>query len=137
MSLTIVVGFDDSPPSHAALDTAVMLAEETGGRVILTGGNPHGALLDPPRVAGGEVHALTEATETAAARAREQGADVEVRVLVEDPVRALILTAEDRDADLIVVGSRGEGALAGAVLGSTTYKLLHHSKHPVLVVPAP
>ncbi len=36
---------------------------------------------------------------------------------------------------MIVVGSHGAGALRGIVLGSTPYKLLHHSRVPVLVVP--
>jgi nucleotide-binding universal stress UspA family protein len=37
---------------------------------------------------------------------------------------------------MIVVGSTGEAALKGAILGSTPYKLLHQADRPVLVVPA-
>jgi nucleotide-binding universal stress UspA family protein len=38
---------------------------------------------------------------------------------------------------MIVVGTRGEGPVAGALLGSVPYKLVHRSSIPVLVVPAP
>ncbi|MET0992571.1 MAG: universal stress protein, partial [Mycobacterium sp.] len=37
------------------------------------------------------------------------------------------------DAQLVVVGSRGRGPLAGAVLGSTSLNLLHHSGVPVMI----
>ena len=48
---------------------------------------------------------------------------------------ALLDVAEEQGADMTVVGSHGAGALRGIVLGSTPYKLLHHSRVPVLVVP--
>jgi universal stress protein A len=43
--------------------------------------------------------------------------------------------ASDNDVDLIVIGTRGRSALAGAVLGSVTQRLLHVSPCPVLAVP--
>jgi universal stress protein A len=43
--------------------------------------------------------------------------------------------ASDNDVDLIIVGTRGRSALAGAVLGSVTQGLLHVSSCPVLAVP--
>ena len=51
------------------------------------------------------------------------------------PVEVLLEAARDHDAQLIVVGSHGEGAVSAAFLGSTALKLLHHSDIPVLVVP--
>jgi nucleotide-binding universal stress UspA family protein len=41
----------------------------------------------------------------------------------------------DRGAGMVVIGSRGESALKGLVLGSVAHKLLHLSPAPVLVVP--
>jgi nucleotide-binding universal stress UspA family protein len=45
-------------------------------------------------------------------------------------------TAEELDADLIVCGTHGASALAGAVFGSFAHRLLHVAPCPVLVVPA-
>jgi nucleotide-binding universal stress UspA family protein len=59
--------------------------------------------------------------------------DVEVTEVVEldKPRRALLRHA--RDAQLIVIGSRSRGPLAGALLGSTALNLLHHSAIPVMI----
>ena len=42
--------------------------------------------------------------------------------------------AKDHDADVIVMGSRGHGDLAGVVLGSTVHKVIHLADRPVLVI---
>jgi nucleotide-binding universal stress UspA family protein len=42
--------------------------------------------------------------------------------------------AKDHDADVIVMGSRGRGDLAGLVLGSTAHKVIHLTDRPVLIV---
>jgi nucleotide-binding universal stress UspA family protein len=47
------------------------------------------------------------------------------------PSRALLRFAQD--AQLFVIGSRGRGLLAGAVLGSIGLNLLHHSAVPVMI----
>lgn len=59
--------------------------------------------------------------------------DVEVTEVVDQgkPSRALLRAAED--AQLIVVGNRGRGLVAGALLGSTGLNLLHHSGIPVMI----
>jgi nucleotide-binding universal stress UspA family protein len=44
--------------------------------------------------------------------------------------------ADEHDADLVVCGTRGEGAIERVVLGSTASSLLHHATRPLLVVPA-
>ncbi len=51
------------------------------------------------------------------------------------PAEALVDLAHERDARVIVVGTRGESPLRGALLGSTPHKLLHLADRPVLVVP--
>ncbi|TQK30761.1 universal stress protein [Arthrobacter sp. SLBN-53] len=62
--------------------------------------------------------------------------DVAVDVLVDaaSPRRALLRQLSD--AQMVIVGSRGRGALAATVLGSTSLNLLHHSPVPVVVCPA-
>jgi nucleotide-binding universal stress UspA family protein len=51
-----------------------------------------------------------------------------------DPAEEIIARAKDQGADLIVVGSRGHGQLAGLLLGSVAQKVVAHSSCPVLVV---
>ena len=62
------------------------------------------------------------------------GLDVVREVLEGPPADAILRVAEARQVDLIVVGSRGMGALAGALLGSVSLKVLSHATVPVLVV---
>lgn len=52
-------------------------------------------------------------------------------------VDTIISVAEERDCDLIVMGSYGHGGLAGAIMGSTAQRVLRRSKKPVLVVHLP
>lgn len=48
---------------------------------------------------------------------------------------AIVRVAEDRDADMIVVGSRGRSGLRAVLLGSVSNGVVHHADRPVLVVP--
>ena len=49
--------------------------------------------------------------------------------------RALLHLADELDARVIVIGSRGRSAIAAAVLGSVSTGVLHHAHRPVLIVP--
>jgi nucleotide-binding universal stress UspA family protein len=48
--------------------------------------------------------------------------------------REILADAKEHDANVIIMGSRGRGDLAGAVLGSTAHKVIHLTDRPVLVV---
>lgn len=52
------------------------------------------------------------------------------------PAHEVLEAARETGADLIVVGSRGQGAISGLLLGSVAQRLLHLAPCPVLVVPA-
>ena len=61
------------------------------------------------------------------------------RVIVEigHPVDRIIQQAKKNNCDMIVMGYRGQGALKGAILGSTSHRVLRRSEIPVLVVRLP
>ena len=72
--------------------------------------------------------------ETAQALAGSRRLTVSASLLVGDPVDEIVAFADTHDVDLIVVGSRGHGALKSALLGSVALGVLHETRRPVLVV---
>jgi nucleotide-binding universal stress UspA family protein len=134
----IVVGYDGSDWANAALDEAARLAKPLGEKVVLTFG------YAPGGYGGGGVpehrRAVEEfgekVTKEGCERAAAAGVECDVELVNKHGADALVEVADRRGAGLIVVGSHGEGALKGAILGSTSHKLLHLAKVPVVVVPA-
>ncbi len=63
----------------------------------------------------------------------ETGPEVTVSVVQGDPAEELIKAS--RDADLLVVGSRGAGGFSALRLGSVSGKVTHHAVTPVAVIP--
>ena len=144
----IVLGYNGSPCSAAALDEAVALAHGLGHSeiVIVYCHEPPPGLsceLDPACAAARELRDYEREVEeevqpvlhAAAERVRGAGVRTEVLLVWADPARALIDIARDRGSRVIVVGSHGEGPLSGALHHCTPYELLHRSSIPVLVVP--
>jgi nucleotide-binding universal stress UspA family protein len=72
----------------------------------------------------------------AAAVAAEHGIVATTALLRGDTVDEIVAYAESHDVGLIVVGSRGRGAIAGVLLGSVSRGILGESKRPVLIVRA-
>jgi nucleotide-binding universal stress UspA family protein len=65
--------------------------------------------------------------------ADEHGVEADWEILQGEPATEIVRLASERDADLIVLGSRGLGAVAGAFLGSVSREVLHEADRPVLV----
>lgn len=59
---------------------------------------------------------------------------VHIEVLEGPPADAIIDVANTRESDVIVMGSRGLGRLAGLLLGSTSQKVVSHAPCPVLII---
>ncbi len=138
----ILVAVDGTPHSDLALDQAIDLAESERTRLTLLT-----AVVPPPSVvnaaAAGLIPAACEAARAEAVatlnRARDRiPSDLPVTtVLTAEPIRrALIKRIKEGDHDLVVMGSRGRGAVRSALLGSVSHYVLHHSRTPVLIVHA-
>jgi nucleotide-binding universal stress UspA family protein len=140
----ILVAIDGSADARQALTEAIDLARSERSRLtLMTGVAP----LPPIALAtGAAAAAIAEAMRGAEAEAerilrvaREAvPGDVSVTtVLTRKPVRgALIEQIKKGRHDLVVMGSRGRGAVRSALLGSVSHYVLHHSSAPVLIVHA-
>jgi nucleotide-binding universal stress UspA family protein len=132
----IVWATDGSPGAEDALVEAIRLAELTGARIVAVHCDQH---LNG-RTGGWSGHAESDKRQAIADRVLElqaEGVDIELilRRTRQDAADTVALVADEVGADLVVCGTRGLGALAGALLGSFTQQLLHVSPCPVLAVP--
>ena len=137
----IVAGVDGSPSSLAALQWAVRQAGLTGGRVQAVI-----AWQFPAAIGGYEWApvAVLESTDYeeiaqkvvtgAIAAVDTSGCDVPISIKVRKGNAAQVLIDAAADADLLVVGSRGHGGFAGALLGSVSQHCVHHAPCPVAVI---
>ena len=148
MTHPIVLGYDGSACSAAALDETIEFARDTSGAevVLVYCHEPPPGLscaLDPGCAAAKELRDYERRVEAevepmlrhAADRVRAAGVQTEVLLMWDDPARALEAVAHQRGSHIIVVGSHGEGRIAGAFNRHTPFELLHHTDVPVLVVP--
>jgi nucleotide-binding universal stress UspA family protein len=133
----IMVAIDNSAGSRAAIDEALELARAVGAHVTF-------ALVRnaPPSLLGTPYYECRLARDLGVARAtvdsalklaREAGVEARGEVLEGDVVDEILSFADNSAAEIIVMGSRGHGALAGAVLGSVSSEILRHANVPVLV----
>jgi nucleotide-binding universal stress UspA family protein len=142
MFRNILVAVDGSAHADAALAQAIDLAQSEHAQLtVMTAVRP----IPPTSYAtpGAVVPRLLEAVyadaEAILRTARDHVPDdLPVRtVLTEQPVRnALVHEIGEGDHDLVVMGSRGRGAVRSALLGSVSHYVLHHSPVPVLIVHA-
>lgn len=134
----VLVGVDGSANSQRALRWAMALAAPSGGEVVVV--HAVGLLTrfgDGPLVpAHAHMAEMRERLELEWC-APLASASVPSRAVLVDgaPALALLSAAEREQADVIVVGSRGEGGFAELRLGSTSQQLAEHADRPVLIVP--
>jgi nucleotide-binding universal stress UspA family protein len=137
----IVVGVDGSASSRAALAWAVRQAALTGASVDAVY-----AWHEPPSYAYGYGYSVllpvsdaaekfaSEVVNDAIAEVADLAPGVEIRpVIVQDNAAQALLRAA-KGADLLVVGSRGHGGFAEALLGSVGQHCVHHADCPVVVI---
>jgi nucleotide-binding universal stress UspA family protein len=133
----VVVGVDGSAASESALKFAVEEALALGASLVavhawqdVAVGDGQGRLLHTDSVAD-EAQARLDGS-LAPWRAKHPELAIEPVVVRDRPARALV--RHSAGAQLVVVGSRGRGPLAGLVLGSVSQAVLHHAASPVAVV---
>jgi len=132
----IVVGVDGSDSSKAALRWAIRQAKLTGGSVdavtVWRFPSTYGWAPSPDGMP--DLEAAAKST-LIAALAEVSGLEpgVPVRPVVTEGDAAGVLLHAARGADLLVVGSRGHGGFASALLGSVSMQCVLHAHCPVLV----
>ncbi|ADU47985.1 UspA domain-containing protein [Intrasporangium calvum DSM 43043] len=137
----IVVGYDGSAASVLALDWAIETARERGRPLTIVHGiSTTGTGFPAMDLAQAQPLFERTAREIVADGARRAEKVLEVNQIETQywlgSAAGQIIEAS-RDADLVVVGSRGRGRLLGGLLGSTSYAVTAHSHCPVVVVRGP
>jgi nucleotide-binding universal stress UspA family protein len=119
-----------------AARTIVVTVVEGGNPTLVSGvsGMAGGALTPEQLHELNEVRSEEGEAVVAAAVAALDRAGLETQVLLGEPGVELMLFAEEIGATVVVVGSRGHGAIKRALLGSVSDHLVRHAPCPVLVV---
>lgn len=136
MFTKILCATDGSPDAGRALHAASRLAADSGTTIDVV----HVIEYFP----AGRVAGLATRVDEPEVRARieEQVAAMDVKCVIHMPhaaagktARRIADLAAELGSEVIVVGTRGHSAVAGAMLGSVTQRLLHEASCPVLAVP--
>jgi nucleotide-binding universal stress UspA family protein len=139
----ILLATDGSPTATAATAKAIEFALALDAPVVVV--TIWNLAIEPVGVGFGPVvpdldrvghERALEYAEGAAETIRAAGVEAEVVVRRGITAQEISALAEEHDAQLIVLGSHGWGAVRRAIFGSVSTSVLHHSHRPVLVVPA-
>ena len=128
-----LVAYDGSDSAKRALELAAQVFGPAGSIAIAHVAQPLGEpdFAGSPEVEDPEQEELLAEARAAVARTGTPAVTLRRRG---DPAAELIAAGAELDADLIVVGSRGRGAVASALLGSVSAALAGGAHSPVLVV---
>jgi nucleotide-binding universal stress UspA family protein len=134
----ILVATDGSRSGTAAVDEAIKLAARLGvGLTFVSVFRPPSRVLGDPfyersvRQGLRDTHA---AVEEALDRATVAGVPADGEIMEGNAADEIVALADNRDASLIVLGSRGHGPLVGALLGSVSAGVMQQARRPVLIV---
>jgi nucleotide-binding universal stress UspA family protein len=138
----IVIATDGSESAHEAIELGLELAAEQSAEAIFVHVVPDVDVMPasgfgmaiPPTVPHEPTDDDRAPLEAALELAAEEGIDARTELLAGNPAAEIVAYADTVDADLIVVGSRGHGRIASALLGSVSRGVLAESKRPVLIV---
>lgn len=138
----ILVAIDGSPSSNRALAEAIDLAGSRSRLTLLVAVNRPPSWASTPATAA-SVQSFSVPLEQEAEQTMKDAVDrvpsslPVTKILTHKPIRdALMDRLRSGDYDLLVIGSRGRGALSASLLGSVSHFALNHSPIPVLIVHA-
>jgi len=139
MYSNILLGVDGSEHALNAAQTAGDLARSMKSKIIriVVAYEPVPPYLGEPNFQDAISARMIEADEILKKALKSVGeisGEVHTEVLEGPPAEAILEVARIRKCDLIVMGSRGLGRLAGALLGSQSQKVVQHAPCPVLIV---
>jgi nucleotide-binding universal stress UspA family protein len=141
---TIVVGIDGSDPSRKAVHWALGEARLRGAKLVAVHAWSYypslpSDSLDPMLVTPGFNDALGRDAGRFVAqeveKLRQEGDEVEIEARAVEGPAASVLVEVAKDADLLVLGTRGHGGFSGLLLGSVSQQVSHHSPCPLVLVP--
>ena len=141
---TIVVGVDGSDPSRTALQWALEEAKLRSAKLVAVHAwSYYPSLpvdsLDPMLITPDFNDALGRDADAFVVReverARGDAGDVEIEARALEGPAATVLVEVARDADLLVLGTRGHGGFSGLLLGSVSQQVSHHAPCPLVLVP--
>jgi nucleotide-binding universal stress UspA family protein len=134
----ILVAYDGSGHSQKALDLAIKIAQCSDGKLkvlfafdkvpTIFGDDETEHFIERAMSRGRDI--LGEAT----AHLHNAGVEFNTAIVEGPAAEAILRIAQAEGCDLIVMGSRGLGMMQGLLLGSVSYRVLHHAQIPVLIV---
>lgn len=127
----ILIATDGSPSAMEAIELGLELATGQSAAVTVVHVIPKndlhkGLVFEHPE--------QDDALRAAAEAMRKEGIEPELKLLSGDPSEELTWLADNVNADLVVIGSRGRGTMQGALLGSVSRQVLAACERPVMVV---
>ena len=141
---SIVVGTDGSSTAQEAVRQATELARALGAKVYLVSAYepvPEGRLRDERESVPADLQWMVnpredveETLDEGAGTLEESGIEVETMAREGDPADAILDVAEEKGADLIVVGNKGMTGAKRFLLGSVPNKVSHHAPCSVMII---